>query len=206
MNAPRPGQTHLNLNISRLSGFERNKCCFLTTFFPEGGKKRDEIAPQRTSARFPACDFPGGWVKNGAHCTQRVPTRGARGYACLLVAVFRWAGCPAGRAGSPSYPGKGRGCGPQILMLLFHQHGGILPENESGSKRTVHLTRFSFGKSKWTLPPILALLAGDLWVFHFCGKRGCLKIFKFFGEYIFSGWFRAKGAKGKRGFRRRPGR
>jgi len=36
-------------------------------------------------------------------------------------------------------------------------------------------------------------------VFHFCKKRGCLKIFKFFGEYIFSGWFRAKNAKGGEG-------
>src|SRR5882724_482741 len=39
-------------------------------------------------------------------------------------------------------------------------------------------------------------VGGGFMVFHFCGKRGCLKIFAFIGEYIFSGWFRAKDAKG----------
>jgi len=43
-------------------------------------------------------------------------------------------------------------------------------------------------------------------VFHFCRKRGCLKIFAIFCEYIFSGWFRAKGTKvGKKGFQASAG-
>src|SRR5882724_2770830 len=48
-------------------------------------------------------------------------------------------------------------------------------------------------------------VGGGLMVFHFCGKRGCLKIFKFFGEYIFSGGFRAKTAKGAGSNHRRSG-
>src|SRR5882724_12313775 len=92
----------------------------------------------------------------------------------------------------------------------FISIGMILPENESGSKRTVHLTRFSFGKSKWTLPPILALLARDLWCFTFAEKGGCLKMFLFCVKIYFQGGFARRARRGrrlgKRGSGRWPGR
>jgi len=71
--------------------------------------------------------------------------------------------------------------------MYYFDHAGILSENESGSKRTVHLTRFSFGKSKWTLPPILALFAIDLWCFTFAEKGGGKRKLHQLVKNIFSG-------------------
>jgi len=61
---------------------------------------------------------------------------------------------------------------PTLHHAIFFYHAHILSENEFGSKCTVRLTRFFIKKSKWTLPPILPLLAGDLWCFTFEKKGG----------------------------------
>src|SRR5882724_1067228 len=85
---------------------------------------------------------------------------------------------------------------PILHHSIFIYHAMILPENNSISKRTVHLTRFSFQKSKWTLPPILALLARYLWCFTFAEKGGRKKKIALTRENKFFKGFRAKDAKG----------
>src|SRR5882724_3055758 len=117
-----------------------------------------------------------------------------------------WRGAPVGtREGA---------CAPQFQLTFIYAismyHATIIPENESGSKCTVHLTRFFIKKSKWTLPPILALLAGDLWCFTFAKKRGVLEMFHFCAKIYFRGGFARRTRRtrrlGKRVFRRLPGR